>query len=59
MTAVSVMLFSLMHWPCSTTLITIRRETGSLKWAAVSFLIPTLTGFLLCFLFANTARLLF
>lgn len=58
-TAVSVMLFSLMHWPCSTTLITIRRETGSLKWAAVSFLIPTLTGFLLCFLFANTARLLF
>ena len=58
-TAVSVMLFSLMHWPCSTTLITIRRETGSLKWAAVSFLIPTLTGFLLFFLFANTARLLF
>ena len=58
-TAVSVMLFSLMHWPCSTTLITIRREAGSLKWAAVSFLIPTLTGFLLCFLFANTARLLF
>lgn len=58
-TAVSVTLFSLMHWPCSTTLITIRRETGSLKWAAVSFLIPTLTGFLLCFLFANTARLLF
>ena len=57
-TAVSVMLFSLMHWPCSTTLITIRRETGSLKWAAVSFLIPTLTGFLLFFLFANTARLL-
>lgn len=57
-TAVSTMLFSLMHWPCSTTLLTIKKETGSLKWTILSFLIPTITGFTVCFLFANTARLL-
>ena len=57
-TAVSVMLFSLMHWPCSTTLITIKKETGSLKWTALSLIIPTLAGFTVCFLFANIARLL-
>ncbi|MPN05777.1 hypothetical protein SDC9_153030 [bioreactor metagenome] len=56
-TAVSTMLFSLMHWPCATTLLTIKKETGSVKWTALSFLIPTMTGMLLCFLFANFARL--
>ncbi len=56
-TAISTMLFSLMHWPCSTTLMTIRKESQSTKWMLVSFLIPTLTGILVCFLFANTARL--
>lgn len=56
-TAVSTMLFSLMHWPCSTTLLTIKKETGSLKWTILSFLIPTIIGFTACFLFANTARL--
>lgn len=37
-TAVSVMLFSLMHWPCSTTCLTIQNETQSIKWTAISFL---------------------
>ena len=41
--------FMLLHWPCSTTLLTIKKETGSLKWAAVAFLLPTATGMLLCF----------
>lgn len=50
-TAISVMLFSLMHWPCSTTLLTIKKETGSLKWTLVSFLVPTLTGMAVCFIF--------
>ncbi|WP_269478123.1 ferrous iron transport protein B [Hominibacterium faecale] len=56
-TAISTMLFSLMHWPCSTTLITIKKETGSFKWAALAFAIPTVSGLAACFLFASAARL--
>lgn len=55
-TAMSTMLFSLMHWPCSTTLLTIRRETGSLKWTALAALLPTAAGVCLCILFASLAR---
>ncbi len=55
-TAVCVMLFSLMHWPCSTTLITIKKETGSLKWTVIAALIPTVVGMAACALFANIAR---
>jgi len=55
-TAVSTMLFSLMHWPCSTTCLTIRKETQSMKWTAVSWLVPTVTGFVVCFLFTTIAR---
>lgn len=58
-TAVSVMLFSLMHWPCSTTCMTIKKETGSLKWTAVSFIVPTVIGLFVCFVFSNIARLFF
>lgn len=57
-TAVCVMLFSLMHWPCSTTCLTIRKETQSLKWTLVSFLVPTITGFTICFTFTTIVRLL-
>lgn len=56
-TAISTMLFSLMHWPCSTTLLTIRKETGSLKWTALSFIIPTVMGVIFCFAFASVAKL--
>lgn len=55
-TAVSTMLFSLMHWPCSTTCLTIRKETQSMKWTAVSWLVPTVTGFVVCFLFTTVAK---
>ncbi|NCC01405.1 MAG: ferrous iron transport protein B [Clostridia bacterium] len=48
-TAISTMLFSLMHWPCSTTLLTIKKETASLKWTALSFIIPTIMGLISCF----------
>ncbi len=48
LTAINVMLFSLFHWPCSTSLITIKKETGSLKWAFLGFLLPTITGIILC-----------
>lgn len=55
-TAGSMMLFSLMHWPCSTTLLTIKKESGSWKWTLLSFLIPTLCGLIACFLFTTIAR---
>ncbi|WP_418791551.1 ferrous iron transport protein B [Phosphitispora sp. TUW77] len=58
LTAVCVMLFSLMHYPCGTTLWTIKKETQSWKWTAVSFLVPTLTGVVLCFVLTQTVRLL-
>ncbi len=57
-TAVNVMLFSLMHWPCATTCLTIRKETGSIKWVLVSFIIPTLVGVTICFLFTTLTKLL-
>lgn len=56
-TAVCVMLFYLFHFPCSTTCITIYKETKSVKWTALAFLLPTLTGLLLCFLVASAGRL--
>lgn len=58
-TAVCTMLFSLMHWPCSTTLLTIKKETGSLKWTALAFCLPTVLGMLLCFLVSNIAGCFF
>ena len=47
-TALCVMLFSVFHWPCATTALTIRRETGSLKWTLFAVLLPTAAGILLC-----------
>ncbi|MCG8485484.1 MAG: ferrous iron transport protein B [Clostridia bacterium] len=58
LTGICVMLFSLMHFPCGTTVLTIRKETQSWKWALISFIIPTATGLLICFIVANTVRLL-
>ncbi len=48
MTAISTLIFTLFHWPCSTTLITIKKETGSVKWMLLSAVIPTVIGVLLC-----------
>lgn len=47
-TAVSFIIFALMHWPCSSTVLTIKNETKSLKWTLCSVLCPTLFGFVLC-----------
>ncbi|MGI6263907.1 MAG: ferrous iron transporter B, partial [Acutalibacteraceae bacterium] len=58
LTAVCVMLFCAMHWPCSTTCLTIRRETGSWRWTALAVALPTLTGLTVCFLVAAVGRLL-
>ena len=48
LTAINVMLFSLMHFPCSTTLISIKKETQSLKWTFLAFSIPTICGIIAC-----------
>jgi ferrous iron transport protein B len=58
LTAVCTMLFTLNHFPCGTTLLTIRKETQSLKWTLYSFLVPTVTGIVICFVVAQSARLL-
>ena len=50
-TAVSVMLFSLMHWPCSTTGLTVKKETSSIKWTILSIVIPTFCGVVICLIF--------
>lgn len=48
LTAVNVMIFTLLHFPCSTTLLTIKKETNSWKWTFVAFVIPTICGIVLC-----------
>lgn len=58
LTAICVIVFSLMHWPCGTTVLTIKKETQSIKWTVISILVPTLVGFASCFIIASVVRLL-
>ena len=58
LTAVNLMLFSLVHNPCSTTIYTIYKETKSAKWTTISALLPVAMGMVLCFLVAQIWRLL-
>ena len=57
-TAICMMIFTLFHFPCATTCMTIKKETGSLKWTALSFVLPTVTGILLC-MAVNAVSMLF
>ena len=57
LTGVNLMLFSLLHNPCSTTLYTIYRETGSARWTMVSALLPLAMGFAVCFVVAQVWRM--
>ncbi|MEG0332315.1 MAG: ferrous iron transport protein B [Clostridium sp.] len=59
LTAFNTMLFCLLHFPCSTTLWTIKKETGSIKWTLVSFLMPTVIGISLCFITTTIYNLVF
>lgn len=52
LTAINVMLFTILHYPCATTLLTIKKETGSWKWTFLSFLLPTVCGIAVC-MFTN------
>jgi len=58
LTAVNLMLFSLLHNPCSTTIYTIYKETGSAKWTWVASLLPVVMGFVVTFLVAQVWRLI-
>ncbi|MCK4800583.1 MAG: ferrous iron transporter B [Anaerolineales bacterium] len=57
LTAVNLMLFSLVHNPCSTTIYTIYKETGSVKWTTVASLMPVFMGFVITFFTAQIWRL--
>ncbi len=56
LTGINLMLFSLLHNPCSTTLYTIYKETGSAKWTTIAALLPLGFGFVVCFLVAQAFR---
>ncbi|MDR0404554.1 MAG: ferrous iron transport protein B [Oscillospiraceae bacterium] len=57
LTAVCTMIFSLMHFPCGTTCLTIKKETQSLKWVLVSAFLPTVCGMIVCFLITLLSKL--
>ena len=57
-TAVCAMIFTVFHWPCATTLLTIYRETGSVKKTAAAFLLPTAVGMGLCMVLHGVFRYL-
>ena len=57
LTAVNLMLFSLLHNPCSTTIYTIYKETKSVKWTTIASIMPVILGFVVTFLVAQTWRL--
>lgn len=54
-TAICVIIFILFHFPCSTTILTIKKETNSLKWTLLSFFLPLIIGIILCFLISHIA----
>lgn len=57
LTAINVMILCLMHFPCGTTLWTIKKETKSIKWTVLAFLIPTIVGISICFVTTQLWRL--
>ena len=58
LTALNTMLFCLLHWPCTTALLSAYKESGKVKWMFLTFLIPTVVGFAVCFAVAQSARML-
>ncbi len=48
LTAINVMIFTVLHFPCTTTLLTIKKESGSWKWTLIAFLLPTVCGIAIC-----------
>lgn len=63
LTAINVMIFIVLHFPCGTTLLSIKKETGSWQWTAIAFALPTVCGIVLCifttFLYNQLGMVLF
>ena len=57
LTALNMIIFTLLHFPCSTTMLTIKKETGSIKWTVISFLIPLIAGTVICMITTFIASL--
>ncbi|MEG0314713.1 MAG: ferrous iron transporter B [Erysipelotrichaceae bacterium] len=49
-TAINTMIFSIVHFPCATTLLTIKKESKSIKWTILSFILPTIIGIIICYI---------
>ncbi len=58
LTALNVMVFSVLHFPCGTTLLTIKHETGGWKWTIIAVLLTTGTAFLACLLITQVVQTL-
>ena len=57
LTAINTMILCLMHYPCGTTVWTIKKETKSIKWTALSVILPTVLGILVCFVITQIWRI--
>ena len=48
LTAINMMIFTVLHFPCTTTLLTVKKETGRWKWVTLAFALPTVCGIIVC-----------
>ena len=58
-TAFCFIFFTMFHFPCGTTIVTIKKETNSLLWTIISIIVPTLVGIVCCFILSNLLNLIF
>ena len=59
LTGINVMIYTLLHFPCGTTLMSIKKESGSTKWSLLAFALPTICGILICMITTIVWNLLF
>ena len=59
LTGINVMIFTLLHFPCGTTLMSIKKESGSTKWSLLAFALPTIFGIIICIITASIYNLIF
>lgn len=59
LTGINVMIFTLLHFPCGTTLISVKKESGSIKWTILAFVLPTICGIILCMCTTGIYNLIF
>ena len=59
LTGINVMIFTLLHFPCGTTLMSIKKESGSIKWSILAFVLPTICGIIICMITTIIYNLIF